>query len=79
MLRAGLEILAAVEPFSHGQLEEEFRARAEEMGIKVGNFFQPFRVAITGRTVSPPLFESMVVLGRAETIERVTNALHALR
>jgi glutamyl-tRNA synthetase len=79
VLRAGLEILAGVEPFSHGQLEEEFRARAEEMGIKVGSFFQPFRVAITGRTVSPPLFESMVVLGRTETIARVTNALHALQ
>jgi glutamyl-tRNA synthetase len=50
-------------------LEEDFRARAEAMGrFKVGSFFAPFRVAITGRTVAPPLFESMVVLGRAETM-----------
>jgi glutamyl-tRNA synthetase len=68
VLRAGLELLAAVEPFELHALEADFRARAEAMQIKVGSFFAPFRVAITGKTVAPPLFESMVVLGRAETI-----------
>jgi glutamyl-tRNA synthetase len=68
-----------VEPFTLHKLEEAFRAAAEAMGIKVGSFFTPFRVAITGKTVSPPLFESMVVLGRAETIRRVQGAQAALK
>ena len=49
------------------------------MEIKPGSFFAPFRVAITGKTVSPPLFESMEVLGRDETIARVRNGAAALQ
>ena len=78
VLRAGLELLAVVEPFELHALEADFRARAEAMSIAVGSFFAPFRVAITGRTVAPPLFESMVVLGRAETMRRVENGRAAL-
>jgi glutamyl-tRNA synthetase len=79
VMTAGVELLASVDDFNHQQIEEAFRTRADAMAIKVGSFFQPFRVAITGRTVSPPLFESMVVLGRDETIRRVENAMHALK
>ena len=43
------------------------------------SFFAPFRVAITGKTVSPPLFEGMVVLGRDEVLVRVQNAIAALQ
>lgn len=78
VLDAGSELLAEMEPFALHELEEAFRLRAEAMGIKVGSFFAPFRVAITGKTVSPPLFESMVVLGRAETLRRVQGARAAL-
>jgi glutamyl-tRNA synthetase len=78
VLTAGLELLHSVEPFALHTLEEAFRAKAEAMEIKVGSFFAPFRVAITGKTVSPPLFESMVVLGRAETIRRVEKACATL-
>ena len=79
MLDAGLALLETVEPFDLHTLEAAFRSRAEAMQMAVGSFFAPFRVAITGKTVSPPLFESMVVLGRAETLHRVTNALAALQ
>lgn len=78
VLDAGLEVLQSVEPFALHELETAFRERAEAAGIKVGSFFAPFRVAITGKTVSPPLFESMVVLGRAETLRRVRGARAAL-
>ncbi len=61
------------------ELEEAFRSQAEAMQIKVGSFLAPFRVAITGRTVSPPLFESMHVLGREETLARIANATQTLR
>ncbi len=79
VLDQGISLLQMVEPFTLHKLEEAFRAAAEAMDIKVGSFFTPFRVAITGKTVSPPLFESMVVLGRAETIRRVQGAQAALK
>jgi glutamyl-tRNA synthetase len=79
VLEQGLALLEGAEPFTATVLEERFRAAAEAAGIKVGSFFAPFRVAITGRTVSPPLFESMEVLGQDETIARVHNALQALQ
>jgi glutamyl-tRNA synthetase len=78
VLGKGISLLQAVEPFTLHSLEEAFRAAAEAADIKVGNFFAPFRVAITGKTVSPPLFESMVVLGREETVRRVRSAQAAL-
>jgi glutamyl-tRNA synthetase len=78
VLTVGINLLESVEPFTLHSLEDGFRAAAESMDIKVGSFFAPFRVAITGRTVSPPLFESMVVLGRAETVRRVRGARAAL-
>ena len=78
VLQAGCSILESVDPFDAHALEQSFRAAAEDAGIKVGSYFAPFRVAITGRTVSPPLFESMAILGRAETVARVANATNAL-
>jgi glutamyl-tRNA synthetase len=59
-------------------LEERFRATAQAMGWKAGDFFKPLRVAVTGRTVSPPLFGSMVLLGRPRCIARVDAALAKL-
>jgi glutamyl-tRNA synthetase len=78
VLRQGRDILVGVPEFSAPELESAFREAAADMLIKVGSFLGPFRVALTGKTVSPPLFESMEVLGRAETVARVKNALAAL-
>ncbi len=63
VLDAGLALLETVEPFDHAELEAAFRSRAEAMQVAVGSFFAPFRVAVTGKMVSPPLFESMIVVG----------------
>ena len=79
VLELGRMILATAGEFTAAALESLFREAAEDMGVKVGSFFAPFRVAVTGRTVSPPLFESMEVLGREEVLARVDNALAALR
>ena len=59
VLREGRDILIAVPEFTAAALEAAFREAAADMEINVGSFFGPFRVAITGKTVSPPLFESM--------------------
>ena len=79
VLQQGAQILRSVEHFDAAALEVAFRAAADAATIKVGSFFAPFRVAITGRTISPPLFESMEVLGREETVQRVENAIQALQ
>ena len=73
------ELVGSVEPFEVSVLEMAFRSQAEKMAIKLGSFLTPVRVALTGKAVSPPLFESMHVLGRAESLRRMANAMAALR
>jgi glutamyl-tRNA synthetase len=55
-------------------LEAEVRAYAEETGAKLGKVAQPLRAALTGRAVSPPVFDVMAVLGRDEAIARLKDA-----
>ena len=51
----------------------------DELGVKPKQVFQPVRVAISGSTISPGIFESVVALGRDETLARVDSALERLR
>ncbi len=64
--------------FSADVLEQRCREAAEEAGMKAGEFFLPIRVAVTGRTVSPPLFASLEMLGRARSLARIDDALAKL-
>ena len=57
--------------FSKQEWEESFKQLVEEEGIKMGQLAQPVRVALTGRTASPGLFEVMEVLGRDRTLRRL--------
>ncbi|MGE0716168.1 MAG: glutamate--tRNA ligase [Alphaproteobacteria bacterium] len=66
-------VLAAVEPWSASAAESAVRAYAEAAGAKLGAVAQPLRAALTGSTVSPPIFEVMEILGRAETLARVAD------
>ena len=63
------------EPWDASRLEETLRAIAEQTGIKAKAIFQPLRVALTGTTVSPGIFETVALLGREETLKRVGRAL----
>jgi glutamyl-tRNA synthetase len=56
-------------------LEVLYRALAEEMGLKTGQLFGTIRTAITGRTATPPLFDTMSVLGRDRVRSRLRAAL----
>ncbi|MFN7149892.1 MAG: glutamate--tRNA ligase, partial [Microthrixaceae bacterium] len=68
-------IAAAAEwPWEAEQLHERFMALAEELGANRRKFQAPVRVALTGRSVGPPLFESMVVLGREQVLDRLRAA-----
>jgi len=58
--------------------EAKFRAEAERLGAKFGDFMAPLRVAVTGARVSPPLFESMRVIGKERAKARVERALDSL-
>jgi glutamyl-tRNA synthetase len=62
---------AALEEWSAPVLDSTARAFAETHGLKLGKVAQPIRAALTGRTVSPGVFEVMVLLGRDETLARL--------
>jgi glutamyl-tRNA synthetase len=78
VLEAAREILPAIE-FSHQALEETLRAAAASLGVKAGQMFQPIRVAVCGRKNAPPLFETMIVLGRDTCLKRIDQAIQKLR
>ncbi|MSQ34177.1 MAG: glutamate--tRNA ligase, partial [Dehalococcoidia bacterium] len=60
-------------------LEASVRGLAQELGLKPGPYFGAIRVAITGRTVSPPLFQTMAVLGKGRCLQRLDAAIEKLR
>jgi glutamyl-tRNA synthetase len=78
-LRAAREALATAEPFTAETIEEALRRVVEERGEKPGRIFQPIRVALTGTTVSPGIFESLALLGREEALARIDRALQQVR
>jgi glutamyl-tRNA synthetase len=64
--------------FEADELEPPLRALAEERGWKAGDLFMAIRVAVTGRTATPPLFETLVALGRQRVLDRIDRALSVL-
>ncbi len=77
-LKAAGERLAALEGFDRDDLEAVLRPLAEELGLKAGQLFGVLRTAVTGRTATPPLFETMTVLGQRECLQRIRSALGGL-
>ena len=69
------EVLAQTE-FRHDPLDAALRGAAQELGLKAGQMFQPIRVAVCGRKNAPPLFETLVVLGKQTTLARIEQAIH---
>jgi glutamyl-tRNA synthetase len=65
--------LTAVGDWQAGPLEAAVRAYAEESGLKLGKVAQPLRAALTGRAVSPPVFDVMADLGRDEALARLSD------
>ncbi len=77
-LAAAQDALVASPDWSADALEAAGRAAAESLGWKAGDFFRPLRIAVTGKAVSPPLFGSMVLLGREPTLARLDAAVARL-
>jgi len=75
IIRAAISALEPIE-WAHEAIEAALhRALIEDMGIKPRNAYGPIRVAVTGSTVSPPLFESLELLGREKSLARLRAAL----
>jgi glutamyl-tRNA synthetase len=65
------------EPFTAEAIEQALRALADQLELKPREAFQPIRVAVTGSKVSPGLFETIELLGREQTLERIRRAREA--
>jgi glutamyl-tRNA synthetase len=72
------EILSRIEDWSVPAIDTAARAYAEARGLKLGKVAQPLRAALTGRTVSPGIFEVMVLIGKDETLARLSDQAHRL-
>jgi glutamyl-tRNA synthetase len=74
-----IERLATVEPFTAPALEALYRELVAAMGLKLVDLAQLTRLAVTGRTASPPLFDVLALLGRDEVLARLAAAREAAR
>ena len=77
-LEAARDVLRSADPFDPATLEAGLGPVAERLGLKPRDLYQPLRVAITGTTVSPGIFESLAALGREEAVSRVEAAARRL-
>jgi glutamyl-tRNA synthetase len=73
-LDAAVKVLRPLDPWTAEAIERALRELADEQELKPRKAFQPIRLAITGRLVSPPLFESMELLGRERSLARLEHA-----
>jgi glutamyl-tRNA synthetase len=78
VVKAAHDALAALDTWDTAAIDEALRqALVEDLGLKPRNAFGPVRVAVTGRRVSPPLFESLELLGRERALARLSSAQEA--
>ena len=77
-LKTAQQKLSQLEAFDAESLEAVLRPLAVELGLKTGQLFGTLRVAVTGRTAAPPLFQTMAVLGRERCLKRIEVALARL-
>lgn len=79
-LLAARDAIASIDPvsFEADELEPTLRALAETRGWKAGDLFMAIRVAVTGRTATPPLFDTLVALGRDRSLARLDAAIASL-
>ena len=73
VLQTALDVLPTT-TFDHDSLDHALREAASSLGLKAGPMFQPIRVAVCGRKNAPPLFETMIVLGREVCLDRIRHA-----
>ena len=75
VLREARDVLAKTEPWQAAEIERAIRGFCEQKGLGLGKVAQPIRVAVTGTTVSPSIFETLELLGREKTLRRIDRVL----
>jgi len=78
-LQTSLDKLSSLDNFNTDSIETLLRPLAEELGLKTGQLFGALRVATTGKSVAPPLFQTMTVLGRDKCLKRIGLAIDVLK
>ena len=73
-----LQKLSQLEAFDTKVLEDVLRPLAKKLELKTGQLFSTLRVAVTGQTAAPPLFQTMAVLGKETCLKRIETALEKL-
>ena len=76
--RRAYQLMQPLTEISLETAEPPLRALADELGLKAGQLFGILRVAVTGQTVSPPLFESMAIIGKEKVMARILDAITVL-
>lgn len=74
-LKLAYDRLSDVEEFTEQTLEQEIQKIVAELGIKLGELAQPLRVALSGSSVSPPIYAVLEILGKEESLKRIENGL----
>lgn len=77
-IQAAIEKLESIKTWDASSLEDSLRPLTAELNLTTGNFFGLLRVATTGRTAAPPLFQTMAVLGREKCLKRLNTAWQRL-
>jgi glutamyl-tRNA synthetase len=78
-LQRARALVAEVDPLTPSALEQSLRDLAQELGFKAGPLFGILRGAITGQRVSPPLFETMTILGRTRVLLQMDKGIETLK
>ncbi len=78
-LRRCLSALEGAPAWNAIELEAALRPLADELGLSAKQLFAPLRMAITGQAVSPPLFDSIEIIGRSVGLQRVDRAIRILQ
>jgi glutamyl-tRNA synthetase len=69
------DVLATAEPFEAGPLEEALKAFVEAQGVKIGDIVHTLRVAVTGKSIGPGVYDCLAILGREACLARIDRAL----
>ncbi len=78
LLVAARRALEEVDPFEPEPIERALAPLLAELDVKPGKLYQPIRVAISGGSVSPGIFESLATLGRERSLERIDRAIEKI-
>lgn len=78
VLEAAIPVIESLDSFSHDRQYEAFKRLAKQLGYKNGQVFGTLRAAVTSQRVSPPTFETMEILGKAESLRRIKLARDSL-